>query len=324
MSHPRRQGHEALHLRHHRPRGHVPHAQQQALRHATSSPASRPARGAGRRGHPGLQHVPQGRGRDGREHRDGLRAAAVRRRLDPRGRRRRHRADHRITEGIPAHDELRVYNHLKQRTRHAAWSGPNCPGILSPGKANVGIIPASFFTEGNVGVVSRSGTLTYQIGNELAQKGFGNSTHRRHRRRPGPRHVVHRRARAVRGRRRDRAHRDGRRDRRLRRGGGGRVHRRRTSPSRSSPTSPASRRPPGKTMGHAGAIVSGSSRHRRGQEGGARGRAACASASRRPRSPRSPPRSPARWRARFPEPLPVRALRARAALGRIGVWHAST
>ena len=54
--------------------------------------------------------------------------------------------------------------------------GPNCPGILSPGKANVGIIPASFFSEGNVGVVSRSGTLTYQIGNELAQAGFGNSS----------------------------------------------------------------------------------------------------------------------------------------------------
>jgi succinyl-CoA synthetase alpha subunit len=54
--------------------------------------------------------------------------------------------------------------------------GPNCPGILSPGKANVGIIPASFFSPGNVGVVSRSGTLTYQIGNELAQAGFGNSS----------------------------------------------------------------------------------------------------------------------------------------------------
>jgi succinyl-CoA synthetase alpha subunit len=54
--------------------------------------------------------------------------------------------------------------------------GPNCPGILSPGKANVGIIPAAFLKEGNVGVVSRSGTLTYQIGNELAQRGFGNSS----------------------------------------------------------------------------------------------------------------------------------------------------
>jgi succinyl-CoA synthetase alpha subunit len=48
--------------------------------------------------------------------------------------------------------------------------------VLSPGKANVGIIPADFFQEGNVGVVSRSGTLTYQIGNELAQQGFGNSS----------------------------------------------------------------------------------------------------------------------------------------------------
>ena len=79
-----------------------------------------------------------------------------------------------ITEGIPAHDELRVYTHL-QRTG-TRLVGPNCPGILSPGKANVGIIPASFFKPGNVGVVSRSGTLTYQIGNTLAQAGFGNSS----------------------------------------------------------------------------------------------------------------------------------------------------
>jgi len=79
-----------------------------------------------------------------------------------------------ITEGIPAHDELRVYNHLKRGSSRLV--GPNCPGILSPGKANVGIIPASFFSEGNVGVVSRSGTLTYQIGSELAQSGFGNSS----------------------------------------------------------------------------------------------------------------------------------------------------
>jgi succinyl-CoA synthetase alpha subunit len=80
-----------------------------------------------------------------------------------------------ITEGIPAHDELRVYNTLKKNGR-SRLIGPNCPGILSPGKANVGIIPAAFFKQGNVGVVSRSGTLTYQIGNVLAQHGFGNST----------------------------------------------------------------------------------------------------------------------------------------------------
>jgi succinyl-CoA synthetase alpha subunit len=80
-----------------------------------------------------------------------------------------------ITEGIPAHDELRVSAHLSALD-DVRLIGPNCPGVLSPGKANVGIIPASFFREGNVGVVSRSGTLTYQIGNELAQRGFGNSS----------------------------------------------------------------------------------------------------------------------------------------------------
>jgi succinyl-CoA synthetase alpha subunit len=80
-----------------------------------------------------------------------------------------------ITEGIPAHDELRVSAHLG-RLEDVRLVGPNCPGVLSPGKANVGIIPAAFFKEGNVGVVSRSGTLTYQIGNELAQRGLGNSS----------------------------------------------------------------------------------------------------------------------------------------------------
>ena len=79
-----------------------------------------------------------------------------------------------ITEGIPAHDMLRVNAHLSHGSTRLV--GPNCPGILSPGKANVGIIPAHFFSEGNIGLVSRSGTLTYQIGNELAQRGFGNST----------------------------------------------------------------------------------------------------------------------------------------------------
>ena len=54
--------------------------------------------------------------------------------------------------------------------------GPNCPGVLSPGKANVGIIPAQFFDPGPIGVVSKSGTLTYQIGNELKQAGEGNSS----------------------------------------------------------------------------------------------------------------------------------------------------
>ena len=79
-----------------------------------------------------------------------------------------------IAEGLPAHDMLRVYNYLKPRG--ITMLGPNCPGALSPGKANVGIIPAEIFREGAIGLVSRSGTLTYQIGHELTQLGLGNST----------------------------------------------------------------------------------------------------------------------------------------------------
>jgi succinyl-CoA synthetase alpha subunit len=79
-----------------------------------------------------------------------------------------------IAEGLPAHDMLRIYNHI--RPRGVVMLGPNCPGALSPGKANVGIIPAEVFREGSIGLVSRSGTLTYQIGHELAQAGLGNST----------------------------------------------------------------------------------------------------------------------------------------------------
>ena len=69
---------------------------------------------------------------------------------------------------------LRVYNYI--RPRGIAMIGPNCPGALSPGKANVGIIPAEIFRPGPVGLVSRSGTLTYQIGHELTQLGIGQST----------------------------------------------------------------------------------------------------------------------------------------------------
>src|SRR3989440_7935573 len=79
-----------------------------------------------------------------------------------------------IAEGLPAHEMLHVYGYI--RPRGVTMLGPNCPGALSPGKANVGIIPAEIFTEGNVGLVSRSGTLTYQIGHELTQLGLGNST----------------------------------------------------------------------------------------------------------------------------------------------------
>jgi succinyl-CoA synthetase alpha subunit len=79
-----------------------------------------------------------------------------------------------ITEHVPVHEMLRAYTYF--RPKGISMIGPNCPGVLSPGKANVGIIPAEIFSEGSIGLVSRSGTLTYQIGHELTQLGLGNST----------------------------------------------------------------------------------------------------------------------------------------------------
>ena len=79
-----------------------------------------------------------------------------------------------ITEHIPVHDMQKTY--WKARDAEVRLIGPNCPGVLSPGKANVGIIPAQFFDQGSIGVVSKSGTLTYQIGNELKQASLGNSS----------------------------------------------------------------------------------------------------------------------------------------------------
>jgi succinyl-CoA synthetase alpha subunit len=79
-----------------------------------------------------------------------------------------------ITEGIPVHDMLRVYNYL--HCRSVTLIGPNCPGVISPGKANVGIMPTQIFMPGPVGIVSRSGTLTYQVANELTHRGIGQSS----------------------------------------------------------------------------------------------------------------------------------------------------
>jgi succinyl-CoA synthetase alpha subunit len=79
-----------------------------------------------------------------------------------------------ITEGIPVHDMIRVNAHLPEQ--QVRLVGPNCPGILSPGKASVGIIPGHIAMPGPVGVVSRSGTLTYEVVEALTAQGIGQST----------------------------------------------------------------------------------------------------------------------------------------------------
>jgi succinyl-CoA synthetase alpha subunit len=82
-----------------------------------------------------------------------------------------------ITEGIPAQDEARVYNRLKRDYPSSRLLGPNCPGVISPGKCNIGITAGEIALPGGpVGVVSRSGTLTYQALYELTQKGIGQTT----------------------------------------------------------------------------------------------------------------------------------------------------
>ena len=81
-----------------------------------------------------------------------------------------------ITENIPAMDMARVVPYLRSSERVVTLIGPNCPGLISPGKANVGIIPGEICAPGPVGLVSRSGTLTYQIIHELTQRGVGQST----------------------------------------------------------------------------------------------------------------------------------------------------
>lgn len=81
-----------------------------------------------------------------------------------------------VTEGIPLHDMARVYNYLDCGRSTSRLIGPNCPGVISPGKSNAGIIPGSVGSPGGVGLVSRSGTLTYQIMDELTSMGIGQST----------------------------------------------------------------------------------------------------------------------------------------------------
>jgi len=79
-----------------------------------------------------------------------------------------------ITENIPFHDAMEFVHYAKYK--NATLIGPNCPGIASPGKTKIGILPGGIFKEGDIGVASRSGTLTYEIVNSLSEKGIGQST----------------------------------------------------------------------------------------------------------------------------------------------------
>jgi succinyl-CoA synthetase alpha subunit len=79
-----------------------------------------------------------------------------------------------ITEGIPQQDMARVYERLQETDTHLI--GPNCPGVITPGVAKLGILPGNIFSSGNVGLVSRSGTLTYQVVDNLTERGLGQTT----------------------------------------------------------------------------------------------------------------------------------------------------
>ena len=79
-----------------------------------------------------------------------------------------------ITEGIPTQDMARVYRRLGETDTHLV--GPNCPGVITPGEAKLGILPGNIFSSGNVGLISRSGTLTYQVVDNLTDRGLGQTT----------------------------------------------------------------------------------------------------------------------------------------------------
>ena len=79
-----------------------------------------------------------------------------------------------ITEGIPISDMIKVYNYIKGK--NCKLIGPNCPGVITPGEAKVGIMPGFVFKKGRVGVVSKSGTLTYEAADQVVKQGLGIST----------------------------------------------------------------------------------------------------------------------------------------------------
>ena len=126
-----------------------------------------------------------------------------------------------ITEGIPVHDSAYFWAHACAKGNRTRIIGPNCPGIICPGKSNAGIIPADITGPGQIGLVSKSGTLTYQMMYELREIGFSTAIGIGGDPVIGTTHIDA--LAGVRGRPGHRGDRDDRRDRRRRRGARGRA-----------------------------------------------------------------------------------------------------
>ena len=161
-----------------------------------------------------------------------------------------------ITEGIPVLDMVKAKRALDGLRGQGALIGPNCPGVITPGECKIGIMPGYIHKPGKVGVVSRSGTLTYEAVDQLTDARHRPVDRDRHRRRPGQRHRLHRLPRAVRRRPGDRGGHHDRRDRRHAEEEAARF----VKENMKKPVAAfiaGQTAPPGKRMGHAGAIITG-------------------------------------------------------------------